>query len=492
MRGVIYARYSAGPGQTDMSIEGQVNDCKRFASRNNIDVIEVYADRHISGKSTEGRTEFLRMIRDAKKGLFDCCIVWKIDRFGRDRRDIAIYKHELKAAGVKLLYAEESVPEGPEGIILESVLEGLAEYYSADLRQKVSRGIRETARKGEWCQPLPIGYTTNEQRHIVLDEPAATCVRKCFEMHIADAKTQEIVDMFNSYGVKGKKGSEMSKATIWRILRNERYLGRFSLQGVDVPAPAIIDEATFEEAKKHFKTSRHNGAGKAKTDYLLSTKCYCSSCGIMLRGYTCHNKKGIAYHYYRCPSCSMLFGQNKLESQVAEHITREVLKEDFIAELTDKILEVQEEELRASGFVDFEKQLRANKQKQANIVSAIEAGGGNALVARLNALELEAEDLEIKIASEKVKKPRLTKEVISAWLNHFVSGDLSDESFTRQLLNTFVARVDAGEGSITVYLNISGDSGVCVPSHIVDLSRRQADTKEIRVLGEFIIAQFSA
>ena len=157
MKGVIYARYSEGPHQTDKSIDGQVADCRAFAGRNDIQIVEVYADKHISGKSTAGRVEFLRMIQDAKKGLFECCIVWKVDRFGRDRRDIAVYKHELKKAGVKLLYAEESVPEGPEGIILESVLEGLAEYYSADLKQKVSRGIRETAKKGEWTFCLPMG-----------------------------------------------------------------------------------------------------------------------------------------------------------------------------------------------------------------------------------------------------------------------------------------------------------------------------------------------
>ena len=129
------------------------------------------------------------MISDAKKGKFECCIVWKVDRFGRDRRDIAVYKHELKKAGVKLLYAEESVPEGPEGIILESVLEGLAEYYSADLKQKVTRGIRETAKRGEWTFCLPVGYIRDEKRHIIIDEPKAAVVREAFKLHIAGATT---------------------------------------------------------------------------------------------------------------------------------------------------------------------------------------------------------------------------------------------------------------------------------------------------------------
>ena len=167
MNGVIYARYSEGPRQTDQSIEGQVADCKAYAQREGINIIEIYADRHVSGKSTAGRDEFLRMIRDAEHHRFDCVIVWKIDRFGRNRQDIAINKMRLRKAGVALKYAEESVPDGPEGIILESVLEGLAEYYSADLKQKVTRGIRESAKKGIYHGGvLPIGYARTPDRHV--------------------------------------------------------------------------------------------------------------------------------------------------------------------------------------------------------------------------------------------------------------------------------------------------------------------------------------
>ena len=122
MKGVIYARYSEGPRQTDQSIEGQVADCRAYAEQKGIDVVGIYADRHISGTSTAGRDEFLRMIHDAERQAFDCVIVWKIDRFGRSREDIAVNKMKLRKAGVALMYAREAVPEGPEGILLESLL----------------------------------------------------------------------------------------------------------------------------------------------------------------------------------------------------------------------------------------------------------------------------------------------------------------------------------------------------------------------------------
>ena len=197
MRGVIYARYSPGPHQTEQSIEGQVADCQQYAEEHGIDIIEIYADRHVSGKSVVGRDEFQRMLRDAEKGRFDCVLVWKIDRFGRDRQDIAMGKVALKRAGVKLMYARESVPEGPEGIILESVLEGLAEYYSADRRQKVIRGMKETAKKGQYCgQSLPIGYKVDAERHIVVDEREAAVVREAFKLHIAGGQIRDIVQLF--------------------------------------------------------------------------------------------------------------------------------------------------------------------------------------------------------------------------------------------------------------------------------------------------------
>ena len=102
----------------------------------------------ISAK-TDNRPEFQQMIKDSDKKLFDIVLVWKFDRFARNRYDSARYKTQLKKNGVKLMSDTEIISEGPEGIILESVLEGYAEYYSADLSEKVIRGLTENALKGK-------------------------------------------------------------------------------------------------------------------------------------------------------------------------------------------------------------------------------------------------------------------------------------------------------------------------------------------------------
>ena len=134
-RAAIYARYSAGSGQTDQSIEGQVRECEQFIKGRGLDLVATYADRHITGR-TDRRPEFQRMIADAESGSFDVVVVYSTDRFSRDKYDSAIYKRKLKNCGVQILYAAENIPEGPEGIILESVLEGIAEFvrYSCLVR----------------------------------------------------------------------------------------------------------------------------------------------------------------------------------------------------------------------------------------------------------------------------------------------------------------------------------------------------------------------
>lgn len=463
MRGVIYARYSPGPRQTEQSIDGQVADCRYYAEKNNIDIIEVYIDRKVSGKSVVGRDNFQRMLRDAEQGLFDCAIVWKIDRFGRDRQDIAIGKMMLKRAGVKLMYAKESVPDGPEGIILESVLEGLAEYYSAELRQKVIRGMKETAKKGKYCgQPLPIGYKVDEQRRIIIDEEKADVVRKVFQMHIAGAKMKELTELFHHSGISGQRGKKISPGVIYRMLRNRKYLGEFEVQGVPLPVEAIIDEAIFNQAAQYFKTSRNNAAGRAKVNYLLSCKCFCGYCEAMLNAETGTSKTGKVYRYYKCGAkkrgkeCELRqFPKEYLEDEIISATLNYMLTDEMIQKLVGRIMEIHKNNLANDNVSALRSQLDSVKRRQKNLLDAIEEGGacGN-MVSRLNELEAEEETLEIEISRAEIKKPRLTAKVVEAWLSSFRFGDATDEKFRTRLVDTFIARIEIKNDTIFIFYNI--------------------------------------
>ena len=159
MTAVIYARYSSD-SQREASIEGQLRDCKDYAEKNGITVVGTYIDRAYSAK-TDDRPDFQRMIKDSAKKIFDVVLVWKLDRFARNRFDAVNYKYQLEKNGVHLVSAMEPISQGPEGIMVESMLIGMAEYYSAELAMKVARGEREmpssastTAVSFRWDSPL--------------------------------------------------------------------------------------------------------------------------------------------------------------------------------------------------------------------------------------------------------------------------------------------------------------------------------------------------
>ena len=121
-------------------------DCKDYAERNGITIVGTYIDRAYSAK-TDDRPEFQRMVQDSAKKIFDAVLVWKLDRFARDRYDAAHYKHILQKNHVKLVSATEPISDSPAGIMMESMLTGMAEYYSAELSEKIVRGMTENVLK---------------------------------------------------------------------------------------------------------------------------------------------------------------------------------------------------------------------------------------------------------------------------------------------------------------------------------------------------------
>ena len=147
-KAVIYARYSSDR-QREESIEGQLRVCEDYARRNNITILHTYADRAMTGRSDQ-RPEFQMMIRDAATMAFNVILVYKLNRFARNRYDSAKYKHKLKKYGVKVVSAMENIADDPSGILLESVIEGMAEYYSAELSENVLRGMTQNALEGKW------------------------------------------------------------------------------------------------------------------------------------------------------------------------------------------------------------------------------------------------------------------------------------------------------------------------------------------------------
>ena len=172
MNVVIYARYSSDR-QTEQSIEGQLKECYEYARRNGYTVIGEYIDRAISG-TTDHRPEFLRMIADGDKKTFQAVLVYQLDRFARNRYDSATYKAKLKKNGIRVLSARENISDDASGVLMEAVLEGMAEYYSVELSQKIRRGMNINAEK---CLStggnVALGFCVDNTKHLQLDPDTA-------------------------------------------------------------------------------------------------------------------------------------------------------------------------------------------------------------------------------------------------------------------------------------------------------------------------------
>ena len=302
MKAVIYARYSSD-NQREESIEGQIRECTAFAEKNGITILRHYIDRAFSAK-TDNRPEFQNMIKDSGKKLFDMIIVWKLDRFARNRYDSARYKALLKKNGVKVVSATEIISEGAEGIILESVLEGYAEYFSADLSEKVIRGQTENALKCKFNGgTIPIGYTIDDDQLFQIDPMTSPFVLEAYKRYDTGSTMKEIRDWLNAEGVTNTLGKPVTYNSVERMLKNRRYIGEYVYKDVVIPdgIPAIVPQDLFDRVQQKLEQNKRAPARhKAEDDYLLTTKLFCGYCGALLFGECGTGRSGVTHHYYKC------------------------------------------------------------------------------------------------------------------------------------------------------------------------------------------------
>ena len=248
MKGVIYARFSCDH-QREESIEGQVRECRDYAEKNGIAIIGVYADRALTGK-TDKRPQFQKMIKDSEKRMFEVVIVWKLDRFSRNRYDSATYKTRLKKNGVRVVSAKEQISDTPEGIILESMLEGMAEYYSADLAVKITRGMKENALKCRYNGGgMPFGYMVGPDQKLVINPQTAPIVVEIFQRYANGENIRDIIKSLNKRGIKTTRGSEFRQSSLDTMLTNTKYLGVYRSMGevIEGGVPQIIDQELFDK-----------------------------------------------------------------------------------------------------------------------------------------------------------------------------------------------------------------------------------------------------
>lgn len=462
MKAVIYARYSSD-NQREESIEGQLRECTAFAEKNGITVLRHYIDRAFSAR-TDNRPEFQNMIRDSGKKLFDMIIVWKLDRFARNRYDSARYKATLKKNGVKVVSATEVISEGAEGIILESVLEGYAEYYSADLSEKVVRGMTENALKCKYNgATVPIGYRIDSEQHFQIAPLKAPFVLEAFKRYDEGATMTQIRDWLNAQGVKNSRGQPITYNNIQRLLSNRRYIGEYSYRSIIVPdgIPMIVPKELFDRVQEKLEKNRKAPARhKAEDDYLLTTKLFCGYCGAYLCGESGTSRTGLVHHYYKCVSVKKKrtechkkpVRKDWIEDLVVRETMKMLMDDAAIEAIVSKLMELQDRE--NVNLPLYERQLHETETAINNLLNAIQQGIlTKSTKARLEELESARDELENRIACEKLAKPKISAEFMTFWLHRFRQLDVKQKSHRKMLIDVFINAIFLYDDKMVITFN---------------------------------------
>lgn len=458
---MIYARYSSD-NQREESIEGQIRECKAYAEFNDIKIVDTYIDRALSAK-TDDRPQFQQMIKDSYAKGFDIVLVWKLDRFSRDRYDSAHYKRILKKNGAKVVSATEKISNGAEGILLESLLEGVAEYYSAELAEKVKRGMKDNALKCKWNGGhIPLGYKVNRDEHRLEVEPeSAKVIKLIYQMASEEHTIRDIFRYLEEKKILNSNGDPIPYNVVRKILSNRLYIGEYSHCGVVVEngIPAIIDRSLFEAVQIELKKNSNAPARHtAKEDYLLTTKLFCAKCGAMMVAQAGTSKMGNLYRYYACVRqkkhlCDKkMLPKEKFENYVV-YKTMQFLEDDsVIEELSARLYDLQEEE---SSLVPKLKMQASEKEKEIeNIVSAIQKGiASEALMRRLTLIEEEKREIEVSIAKEEVRSPMFSQDEFRMALTNFRKIDITTFEGKRRIIDTFINSIYVDDDHIRIIYN---------------------------------------
>ena len=476
-RAVLYCRYSSH-NQREVSIDQQVNACEAFAERENIRIVKLYADKAMTG-TNDRRPQFQQMISEAPGLGVQYVIVYSLDRFARDKYDSAVYKRQLKQRGIRVISATENISDDPSGTLLETMLEGLAQYYSEELARKIKRGMMDNASRGLTTGPPPYGYRIKDG-HYEEDPEQAEIIREIFGRVLAGEARADVIRDLNARRIKTSRGGEWTKSSLGRVIRNEKYTGVYLYGDVRVEGglPKILDEETFNAMQVFLATThgpgpkrRRNGGGV----YLLTGRVFCGDCGSPMVGVSGTSKTGDLHHYYICKgrrykkSCPrQAIRREQLERDVADAIKTHILTDEMIEQIADLAIEQQEQKEKTGPLAMLRKDRASVQVSLRNLMSAIEQGIITPTTkARLNELEDEQQRLDAQIAAEEYaqKSQRATREDIAAAMYLFKDGDVDDPQFREALIDTFVQTVYVYEGryEITFHLGAGKREKISLP-----------------------------
>lgn len=480
-KAVLYLRYSS-EGQTENSIEGQRRECEEFAKKRGIDVLGEYVDRAKTG-TNDNRPDFQRMVRDSYKKAFGNVIVWRSDRFSRDRLDALKYRRELASNGVKVLSVTEPNVDGPMGTLFDSMNDGMNQLYSEELSIKVKRGQKENVIKGRTLGgKRQLGYRIVDGYYRI-DENEAPIIQEIFRLYVSDGLSiLSIAKKLKAEGKRRSDGGEISHNSIEKLLASEKYIGVLKCDGKrnEHAIPAIVSQEIFDLCQQRRTKRKHkNFAMRGKEEYYLSGKVFCSGCGSQYLGESGHSHTGAVHCYYKCNGAkhgrckARPIQKDVLELSVCSLIILFMRDDESRKEMVDYIYSQQKNE---DPEVRTVKRRRSDVETQiANFAKAIGMGiVTETTKSFLLALESERNQLDAELSRKALSGRSFTKEEISTSLLKMGREGSETPSQKRELLNNFVKRIDIGPaGNITYQLDLFGFT----PAGVISME----DLKKVRI-----------
>lgn len=469
MNVAVYARYSSN-NQREESIMAQLRAAREYCEKKGYYIVKEYCDEAMTG-TNDNRPAFKEMIDAAKSGLFNILICHKIDRFARDRYDDAFYKRTLQKAGVTIEYVEQNIDGSPESIVLESVLVGMAEYYSKNLAREALKGMRENAYQAKHNGGVPpLGYSVKDGKYIINDNEA-DIVRLIFKMRAAGSGYTDIISVLNSKGYKTKRGGKFGKNSLHDLLRNRKYIGIYTFgrvaggrsekrnshkndgEMIEIPdaIPRIIDNELWEKVQAKLDADRHtSGKHTAKVEYYLSGKVRCALCGSSMTGGTLVSR-GNKYSYYSCSNherkkdCSgTRIKKEWLEAAVLEYVDYQLLSPEMLPALIEEIKSRMESASNSNAVEKkrLEKQKADTMRKINNLIDFIEDGSADETIKeRLKENKILVADINTRLQKIELSSGYiLDEEKIRAVLERFQEKEKSPETI-RAIVDTFVVSV---------------------------------------------------
>lgn len=483
MKVALYARVSSDKQDTDLSISAQLKAMRDYASRNGYEVVKEFVDEAESGRTT-ARPAFREMISLARRPNkhFERILVWKYSRFARSREDSILYKAMLRKAGVLVVSINEPFDDTPTGRLLEGIIESLDEFYSDNLGEDVTRGMRESAARGFYLSSrAPYGLRKvkvqdgcKERTKLDLDTDKTSVVAGAFDDILNGKGLMQMVKELNVRGIPGPNGKGWSKTGLYKILTNEIYTGVFvwgrnSKRGLEPvrtenTCPPIVDKGTFDRVQNVMKerAPARIHPKRLSSPFLLSGIAYCGHCGKALVG---KYAKSGQFAYYVCGtldkkgsgSClAKYLNASLFEAMVIEMIRRRILTKDNLVSLVKLVNEEMDSAMKS--YQD-ELNLVSNaiddvSHRLERLYDAIETGKINLddLAPRIRKLrnrqeQLQARRIEIETGMSDKKVELVDLEIASTYVED-LHDLLKEGSLTerRAFIRSFVKEIKVTDG----------------------------------------------